>query len=168
MRRWSLVLLVLTLLLAADATSASTTRVVFLTHTASRELRRSDPNDEGSSMGLDRRDAQLEGGRIGLRPSRPGKKPEYVAHPASDLVCRPFGECEPCPENEVSCYELPYPGAQLILTFSLINRSVCHLGIDGCCTVSRPRMPRAWMRMGRRTGGSRRARCPLGKAVARS
>ena len=168
MRRWSLVLLVLTLLLAADATSASTSRVVFLTHTASRELRRSDPNDESSSTGLERRDAQMEGGRIGLRPSRPGKKPEYVAHPASDLVCRPFGECEPCPENEVSCPISPDLGAQLNLTFSLINRSVCHLGIDGYCTAFQHRMPRAWMRTGRRMGGSRRARCPLGKAVARS
>ncbi|WWC59500.1 uncharacterized protein I303_102056 [Kwoniella dejecticola CBS 10117] len=29
------------------------------------------------------------------------KKPEYVAHPAGDLVCRPFGECEPCPRDEL-------------------------------------------------------------------
>ncbi|WWD07636.1 hypothetical protein V865_005737 [Kwoniella europaea PYCC6329] len=28
-------------------------------------------------------------------------KPEYVAHPAGDLVCRPFGECEPCPRDEL-------------------------------------------------------------------
>jgi hypothetical protein len=27
---------------------------------------------------------------------------EYQAHPAGDLVCRPFGECAPCPEDEVS------------------------------------------------------------------
>ncbi|KAK4685801.1 hypothetical protein P7C73_g4339, partial [Tremellales sp. Uapishka_1] len=26
---------------------------------------------------------------------------EYVAHPAGELVCRPFGECEPCPEDEL-------------------------------------------------------------------
>ena len=29
-------------------------------------------------------------------------KPDYVAHPAGDLVCRPFGQCEPCPIDEVS------------------------------------------------------------------
>ncbi|WRT64742.1 uncharacterized protein IL334_001676 [Kwoniella shivajii] len=29
------------------------------------------------------------------------KKPEYVAHPAGNLVCRPFGECEPCPKDEL-------------------------------------------------------------------
>ncbi|WVR04657.1 hypothetical protein IAU60_001668 [Kwoniella sp. DSM 27419] len=29
------------------------------------------------------------------------KRPEYVAHPAGDLVCRPFGECEPCPDDEL-------------------------------------------------------------------
>ncbi|KAK6903699.1 hypothetical protein L486_03270 [Kwoniella mangroviensis CBS 10435] len=28
-------------------------------------------------------------------------RPEYVAHPAGDLVCRPFGECEPCPRDEL-------------------------------------------------------------------
>lgn len=38
-------------------------------------------------------------------------RPEYVAHPAGELVCRPFGECEPCPEDEVSCgplFTLPF------------------------------------------------------------
>ncbi|WWC67979.1 uncharacterized protein I206_101898 [Kwoniella pini CBS 10737] len=29
------------------------------------------------------------------------KKPEYVAHPAGDLICRPFGECESCPKDEL-------------------------------------------------------------------
>lgn len=29
------------------------------------------------------------------------KKVDYVAHPAGDLVCRPFGQCEPCPADEV-------------------------------------------------------------------
>jgi hypothetical protein len=28
-------------------------------------------------------------------------RPEYFAHPAHELLCRPFGECEPCPKDEV-------------------------------------------------------------------
>ncbi|OCF45861.1 hypothetical protein I317_00349 [Kwoniella heveanensis CBS 569] len=35
------------------------------------------------------------------RPRPSSKRPEYIAHPAGDLVCRPFGECEPCPEDEL-------------------------------------------------------------------
>ncbi|WVQ98086.1 hypothetical protein IAU59_005208 [Kwoniella sp. CBS 9459] len=35
------------------------------------------------------------------RPRPSAKRPEYIAHPAGDLVCRPFGECEPCPEDEL-------------------------------------------------------------------
>lgn len=30
-----------------------------------------------------------------------GRKQDYKK-PVDDLVCRPFGECEPCPEDEVS------------------------------------------------------------------
>ena len=30
------------------------------------------------------------------------RKPDYQAHPAGELVCRPFGLCEPCPVDEVS------------------------------------------------------------------
>lgn len=30
------------------------------------------------------------------------KTTDYVAHPAGELVCRPFGQCEPCPADEVS------------------------------------------------------------------
>lgn len=33
---------------------------------------------------------------------RARNKPNYEAHPADELVCRPFGECEPCPEDDVS------------------------------------------------------------------
>ncbi|WOO80527.1 uncharacterized protein LOC62_03G004054 [Vanrija pseudolonga] len=29
-------------------------------------------------------------------------KPSYVPRPASDLVCRPLGECEPCPADELN------------------------------------------------------------------
>jgi hypothetical protein len=30
------------------------------------------------------------------------RKADYEAHPAGELVCRPFGLCEPCPADEVS------------------------------------------------------------------
>jgi hypothetical protein len=30
------------------------------------------------------------------------RKADYQAHPAGELVCRPFGLCEPCPVDEVS------------------------------------------------------------------
>lgn len=36
-----------------------------------------------------------------LEKRTPAKKPEYVAHKAGDLTCRPFGECSPCPKDEV-------------------------------------------------------------------
>ncbi|WWC86873.1 uncharacterized protein L201_001752 [Kwoniella dendrophila CBS 6074] len=39
--------------------------------------------------------------RSDLEIRQKSKKPEYVAHPAGDLVCRPFGECEPCPKDEL-------------------------------------------------------------------
>jgi hypothetical protein len=29
------------------------------------------------------------------------RKNDYQAHPAGELVCRPFGLCEPCPADEV-------------------------------------------------------------------
>jgi hypothetical protein len=43
-----------------------------------------------------------QNGVDGGGPGGSGKRPEYVAHPAGELVCRPFGECEPCPSDEVS------------------------------------------------------------------
>ncbi|RSH86816.1 uncharacterized protein EHS24_005090 [Apiotrichum porosum] len=33
--------------------------------------------------------------------ARAGKKPSYVAEPAENLECEPFGECEPCPEDDL-------------------------------------------------------------------
>ncbi|EIW71227.1 hypothetical protein TREMEDRAFT_27464 [Tremella mesenterica DSM 1558] len=48
----------------------------------------------------------LEGRHTSQRSSEPpssrAKRPAYVAHPASQLVCRPFGECEPCPKDQLS------------------------------------------------------------------
>jgi hypothetical protein len=35
------------------------------------------------------------------------RKADYQAHPAGELVCRPFGLCEPCPIDEVSTFLLP-------------------------------------------------------------
>jgi hypothetical protein len=35
------------------------------------------------------------------------RKADYQAHPAGELVCRPFGLCEPCPIDEVSTFSLP-------------------------------------------------------------
>jgi hypothetical protein len=35
------------------------------------------------------------------------RKADYQAHPAGELVCRPFGLCEPCPVDEVSTFSLP-------------------------------------------------------------
>ncbi|WWD21528.1 hypothetical protein CI109_106014 [Kwoniella shandongensis] len=44
-----------------------------------------------------------------------GKKPEYVAHPAGDLVCRPFGECSPCPRDELDQpFCLPFGNRRLL------------------------------------------------------
>ncbi|KAL7420034.1 hypothetical protein Q5752_004999 [Cryptotrichosporon argae] len=49
------------------------------------------------------------------RPSTRPKRPEYVSHPAEDLVCRPFGECEPCPEDELSQpFCLPFGNRRLL------------------------------------------------------
>jgi hypothetical protein len=36
------------------------------------------------------------------------RKADYQAHPAGELVCRPFGLCEPCPVDEVSTFSLPH------------------------------------------------------------
>ncbi|WVQ83268.1 hypothetical protein IAT38_005407 [Cryptococcus sp. DSM 104549] len=53
------------------------------------------------------------GTRVG--EGRKGKKPEYVAHPAGDLVCRPFGECSPCPKDELDQpFCLPYGNRRLL------------------------------------------------------
>jgi len=35
------------------------------------------------------------------------RKADYQAHPAGELVCRPFGLCEPCPVDEVSNSSFP-------------------------------------------------------------
>ena len=36
------------------------------------------------------------------------RKADYQAHPAGELVCRPFGLCEPCPVDEVSDCSFPH------------------------------------------------------------
>lgn len=36
------------------------------------------------------------------------RKADHQAHPAGELVCRPFGLCEPCPVDEVSTFSLPH------------------------------------------------------------
>ncbi|KAK8847434.1 hypothetical protein IAR55_005292 [Kwoniella newhampshirensis] len=42
-------------------------------------------------------------------------KPEYIAHPAGDLVCRPFGECSPCPRDELDQpFCLPFGNRRLL------------------------------------------------------
>jgi len=42
-------------------------------------------------------------------------RPSYVAHPAGDLVCRPFGECEPCPHDELNePFCLPFGNRRLL------------------------------------------------------
>jgi len=38
----------------------------------------------------------------GLSVGKRARKADYQAHPAGELVCRPFGLCEPCPVDEVS------------------------------------------------------------------
>lgn len=85
------------------------------------------------------------------------KKPNYVPHPASDLVCRPFGVCEPCPVDDVGQATL-HRDWQL-LTSSWTSRSVSRLETEGCYTVS----PQT-----RRTTPTRPARCPRGSRAARS
>lgn len=42
--------------------------------------------------------ARLDDGGLSKRL----RKADYQAHPAGELVCRPFGLCEPCPVDEVS------------------------------------------------------------------
>ena len=42
--------------------------------------------------------ARLDEGGLSKR----ARKADYQAHPAGELVCRPFGLCEPCPVDEVS------------------------------------------------------------------
>lgn len=86
-------------------------------------------------------------GRVYTHSSLAGRaKPEYIAKPAHDLLCRPFGECEPCPKDEVSnlffisrhvlLVAVPTASAkqtveaQHHLTDSLTNLSVYPLGID--------------------------------------
>ncbi|KAK1921614.1 hypothetical protein DB88DRAFT_498582 [Papiliotrema laurentii] len=42
-------------------------------------------------------------------------RPEYVPHLAADLVCRPFGECEPCPSDELDQpFCLPFGNRRLL------------------------------------------------------
>ncbi|RSH92223.1 hypothetical protein EHS25_008638 [Saitozyma podzolica] len=53
--------------------------------------------DPGPITHLPRQHGVDGGGTGGSGP----KRPEYVAHPAGELVCRPFGECEPCPSDEL-------------------------------------------------------------------
>ncbi|ORY31028.1 hypothetical protein BCR39DRAFT_593552 [Naematelia encephala] len=48
-------------------------------------------------------------------PQSGTKRPEYIAHPAGSLVCRPFGECEPCPHNELDQpFCLPFGNRRLL------------------------------------------------------
>ncbi|WVW78413.1 hypothetical protein I302_100367 [Kwoniella bestiolae CBS 10118] len=68
------------LLLAPTITASSESRAIYIPRIQSSNTKRAESHSS--------------------RQSRP-KKPEYVAHPAGDLVCRPFGECEPCPRDEL-------------------------------------------------------------------
>jgi len=45
---------------------------------------------------------------------RARKKPNYEAHPVGELVCRPFGECEPCPEDDVSGKPVSRSGVHVV------------------------------------------------------
>lgn len=85
------------------------------------------------------------------------KKPNYVPHPASDLVCRPFGVCEPCPVDDVGLAALQRDWQ--LLTSSWTSRSVSRSVTEGCYTVSRQT---------RRMTPTRPARCPRGSHAARS
>ncbi|OXB34896.1 hypothetical protein J007_05408 [Cryptococcus neoformans] len=50
-----------------------------------------------------------------LQKRIPAKKPEYVAHKAGDLTCRPFGECSPCPKDELDqAFCLPFGNRRLL------------------------------------------------------
>ncbi|KGB75152.1 hypothetical protein I307_04201 [Cryptococcus deuterogattii 99/473] len=50
-----------------------------------------------------------------LEKRTPAKKPEYVAHKAGDLTCRPFGECSPCPKDELDqAFCLPFGNRRLL------------------------------------------------------
>jgi len=54
-------------------------------------------------------------------------KADYQAHPAGELVCRPFGLCEPCPIDEVSHFgssTLPSPVLAILPRDSLILKSL--------------------------------------------
>jgi len=47
----------------------------------------------------------VAGSDDGLSIGKRARKADYQAHPAGELVCRPFGLCEPCPVDEVSILE---------------------------------------------------------------
>jgi len=52
------------------------------------------------------------------------RKADYQAHPAGELVCRPFGLCEPCPVDEVSTFSFPvHPSGQSPTKYS--RRRLC-------------------------------------------
>lgn len=101
------------------------------------------------------------------------RKADYQAHPAGELVCRPFGLCEPCPADEVShpwnplllgnCCSLSCPINSVMnnkLMPSALNHSANHSEIAAYYTVNplltTPHLP------------SSRAKCQPGKHVGKS
>lgn len=73
------------------------------------------------SRGIERREA--------ASTDHGNPKHDYVAHQPGELVCRPFGECEPCPADEVS----PFVSAGRFTpvhawrrTSSVLNGSLTH------------------------------------------
>ncbi|ODN79659.1 hypothetical protein L202_03597 [Cryptococcus amylolentus CBS 6039] len=62
-----------------------------------------------------RQDSSSETATGGAESKKRAKQPEYVAHPAGDLVCRPFGECSPCPKDELDqAFCFPFGNRRLL------------------------------------------------------
>ena len=51
------------------------------------------------------------------------RKADYQAHPAGELVCRPFGLCEPCPVDEVSTFSLSHVVHPVVRSSSMMYTS---------------------------------------------
>jgi hypothetical protein len=102
---------------------------------------------------LTSRDVFTIGDTLGEYVDKRARKTDYQAHPAGELVCRPFGLCEPCPADEVShptlrtkkCFLPEISSTVYRLMASERSRSVNHSVIVDYYTVNprpTPRPPR--------------------------
>ena len=62
-------------------------------------------------------------------------------HDETKMICRPFGRCEPCPEDSVRIHNLT-PHILRLTPHSFTNRFANRLVTDGWCTAPPMMIPR--------------------------